>query len=320
MVEQLKKLEALKQRLLRFRLVRIIWNAIDAYNQHGCMFLTSALSFYAMVSLIPLAVLTFWALTVLVGSSETAQEYLARLLNNYLLPTTTGVIIERAQALAGRSIAGFLGVWWSLLVFVWSGVRFFELLQVTLSRAWGGSELRSFWRRKLVTVLAFLTAGVMGALAVGLTASLTAFQLRNYELFGYSPSHLLVWLLNILPFLFSILLFVFLYRFMPTVQVHWGIAFGTALPVGIVWELGKRLFTIIIVDRGIYAHIYGPMTSFILLMVWIYFSSVLLLLGADVGAAWQKELDAQREARKLDQATKENLSAKAITVKPHQSA
>ncbi len=291
-----RQLDAVRQWLLRFRLVRIFWRAGEAYHRHGCMFLTSALSFYAIISLIPLAVLTFWGLTVLVGSSETAQQYLEGLLNNYLLSTTTNVVIERAQALAGQSIAGFLGVWWSLLVFVWSGANFFELIQTTLSRAWGGNNVRSFWKRKLVTVLAFIMAGVLGVLAVALTTTLTAFRLKGYVLFGFSPGTVLLWALHILPIVFSILLFIFLYRYMPVVYVPWKIAIGTGIPVGIVWEVGKRLFTLIIVDRGIYWQIYGPMTSFILLLVWIYLSAALLLMGAEVGAAWQHELRADREA------------------------
>jgi membrane protein len=302
MLQRFHQLEALKQWALRFRLLRVVWRAFEAYQQHGCMFMTSALSFYAIISLIPLAVLAFWALTVLVGSSEAAQQYLEGLLNNYLLATTTGVVIDRAQALAGRSIAGFLGVWWSLLVFIWSGARFFELLQVTLSRAWGGNSERPFWRRKLVSVLAFITAALLGGLALALSASLTAFQLKNYELFGFSPSTLLVLAMHILPVFFSILLFVFLYRFMPVVHVPWGIAFGTAIPVGIVWEVGKRMFTLIVVDSGIYYQIYGPMMSFVLLMVWIYFSAALLLFGAELGAAWQQDLEKAKPNRQLSSA------------------
>lgn len=296
MAEARQPLSGFKQWLLRFRLPRILWHAVEAYQRHGCMFLSSALSFYAIISLIPLAVLSFWGLTVLVGSSETAQQYLAELLNNYLLKTTTQVVIDRAQALAGQSIAGFLGVWWSLLVFVWSGAYFFELIQVTLTRAWGGNSVRSFWKRKLVTVAAFTMAGLMGILAVALTTALTAFRLKGYELFGFSASNFLLWSLNVLPLVFSIMLFIFLYRYMPVVFVPWKVAIGTGIPVGIVWELGKRLFTLIIVDRGIYTQIYGPMTSFILLMVWIYFSAVLLLFGAECGAAWQHDLKAARQA------------------------
>lgn len=291
------QLEAFKQWLLRFRLLRVVWRAGEAYHRHGCMFLSSALSFYAIISLIPLAVLAFWGLTVLVGSSETAQRYLTELLDNYLLPETTGVVIDRAQALAGQSIAGFLGVWWSLLVFIWSGANFFELIQTTLSRAWGGNNVRSFWKRKLVTVLAFIMAGLLGMLAVSLTTALTAFRLKGYVLFGFSPGPLLVWALNVLPVVFSVLLFVFLYRYMPVVHVPWSIAIGIGIPVGVVWELGKRLFTVLMVDSGIYAQIYGTMMGFILLMVWIYFSAALLLLGAEIGAAWQQDIRAARKAR-----------------------
>lgn len=306
-----RQLEELKQWLLRFTPVRIVWMAVEAYYRHDCIFMVSALSFFAIISLIPLAVLCFWGLTVLVGSSETAQHYLAGLLNNYLLPATTEVVIERAQALAGSSIAGFLGVWWSLLVFVWSGAKFFDLIQVTLSRAWGGNNVRPFWKRKLFTVIAFIMAGVLGVLAVALSTALTAFRLKGYELFGFSPGTVLLWALHVLPVVFSIMLFVFLYRYMPVVYVPWRVAIGTGVPVGIVWELGKRLFTLLIVDREIYRQVYGTMTGFILLLVWIYFSGALLLMGAEIGAAWQHELRKAREARAAKAAAQPAVAAKA---------
>lgn len=281
--------EKIKQQLTHFRWLRVIWDATEAFHEHGGLFLTAAMSFYSFVSLIPLAFVAFQSVTVAVGSSEQAQQFVAELLNQYLLPATTELIIERVQSLAGRGIAGFVGLWWSLILFVWAGVRFFELLQMALNRVWGGSDPRSFWRSKLVSVAVFIGAGLLGLIALLITAAVNAFSTAGWELFEYSPNVLLLITGHVLPFVFSVLVFVLLYKYMPTVLVPWRYAWVTGLLVGVAWELTKQLFTALVVERGIYQSIYGPMTSFVILMVWLYVSAAILLFGAEVGAAWQRD-------------------------------
>ena len=76
---------------------------------------------------------------------------------------------------------------------------------------------------------------------------------------------------------------------MPNTWVPWRLALAAAVPVGLLWEISKRVFAAYVASRGFYSGVYGPMGSFVLLMVWIYWSSVILLFGAEYAAAWQQE-------------------------------
>jgi len=280
------KVEAWKQQLLRFKLARVIWEALEAYHEHNCVFMSAALSFYSLVSLVPLAFVAFWALSVAVTSAA-AQIQLEGLLNQYLLPSTTVIVIAQVRELADRGILSILGAWWGVLMFIWAGIRYFELLQVTLNRAWGGSETRTFWRRKALTFGAFIVAGLLVGTAIFTSMSMAAY--RHLETtFGFSLGSLIEISAQYLPFVFSVAVYVLLYKFMPTVPVRWRLALGTGIPVGIVWEITKRVFTYLVASSKIYSDIYGPMASFILLMIWVYMSSIIVLFGAEVGAAWQK--------------------------------
>ncbi|GEM_PF-1504029 len=292
MVEQVRQLRVLLERALRFRYVRIVVSAVQAYGEHRCAFVATGLTFYAVLSLIPLLVVGLWAVTaiaVAVGQLPLLNQWEASL-NQYLLPATTDMVMAHVHRLSDPArLLSILGAWWAVLVFIWSGVRFFELLQVALSTAWGGSGVRPFWRRQLVTVAAFLAAGVLGGATVVLTTALTAFDRLGQTMLGYSPHLLLELAAGLLPFGFSILLFALLYKYMPTVQVSWRLAFGTAVPVAITWEVTKYLFTLLVVERGLYASIYGPLSSFVLLLLWVYATAVIVIFGAEVGAAWQAE-------------------------------
>ena len=143
-------------KLQRIRWARILWNAIESYDKDGWLYMAGALSFYAMLSLIPLAFAAMWGLTALVGSSADAQRELEQLLRQYLLPGAAHAIMERVKDISGVGILSIVGSWWGLLAFTWSGISFYETLHTTLSTAWGGGQVFRFFRRKLLTLMAFL--------------------------------------------------------------------------------------------------------------------------------------------------------------------
>jgi membrane protein len=274
---------------LRFRGVRILWRAIEAYDKDGCVYMAAALSFYAMLSLIPMTFVGLWAMTAIVGSSEGAQKALRELLSQHLMPQAVNDLMQRVENIAQAGVSSILGTWWSVLAFAWSGVSFYESLHSTLSTAWGGQQIRPFIQRKLLTLAAFAAAGVFFVLTMYLTATITAIDNLDRKVLGVSLHGFWVGLARVLPFAFSIAMFCLLYKFMPNAFVPWRLALATATPIGILWELGKRLFTTYVASRGTYNNIYGPMAGFVLLMVWIYYSSTVVLFGAEVGAAWQRE-------------------------------
>jgi membrane protein len=292
MLERLTpQLTKLGRRLLRVRAVRVLWRAMGAYDKDGCLYMAAALSFYAMLSLIPLTFVGLWALTRIVGSSAEAQEQLEDLLRQHLLPQVAHDLIQRVNEIADAGVLSILGTWWSVLAFLWAGVSFYESLHSTLSTAWGGQQIRPFFQRKLLTLTAFVVAGLFFVMTMYLTATLAAIDNLNHRILGVSMHWFWGGLARVLPFAFSIAMFFLLYKFMPNAFVPWRLALATAIPVGFLWELGKRLFTIYIAERGTYASIYGPMAGFVLLMVWVYYSSTLILFGAEVGAAWQREIE-----------------------------
>jgi membrane protein len=197
--------------------------------------------------------------------------------------------MRRVEEIARTGPLVLFGAWWSLLAFIWSGVRFYESLQHVLGTAWGGLAARPFLQRKLWTIAAFVAAALFFGLTVALTAAVTALGSLDSRIPGLEFGALSLRTAGLLPWLFSVAMVFLLYKFMPNTWVPWRLALSAAVPVGLLWEVSKRLFAAFVVSKGFYSGVYGPMGSFVLLMVWIYWSSVILLFGAEYAAAWQRE-------------------------------
>jgi membrane protein len=272
------------------RSARVIVNALKGYDQHRLVYMAAAISFYAMISLIPIAYLALLALTIVVGSSEMAQEQLRATLSEYLLRQTVNDLMDRVNELNTAGLLTRSSAWWIVLAFLWSGLSFYESLQSIFTAAWGGAQGRRYWQRKLGALIAFTAAALFFGMTIVFSTSFATVSVVN-DFFGLPLAPFWYLLGRVVPYLLAIVIFFLLYKFLPNAQVQWKVALYTAIPVGILWEITKQVFTQILVAGSMYSSVYGPMAGFAVLMIWIYWSSNVVLLGAEFGAAWQRELE-----------------------------
>ena len=270
---------------------RAIFIANNNYVKHGCVYMTGALSFYAVVSLIPLVFIALYVLVEIIKDPK-AHDHVESMLNQYLLPGAVQGIMEQGNVVYSRGLRSFIRSWWAIPAFIWTGIRFYESLHHVLTMAWGGTAARPFLQRKAWTVLAFLGASIFFGMTISLTTAATTMEVVDRQFLGFSLVS--VWLLvinKLLPWFFAAAMFFLLYKFMPNTYVPPKLALYAAIPVSIVWNIMKEYFTGFVITSGFYSDsgIYGPMASVVLLMVWIYFSAVIVLFGAEYAAAWQAE-------------------------------
>jgi membrane protein len=272
--------------LLKLRAVRVLLDALHGYDRHHCLYMSAAISFYAMISLGPLVYLALVALQRFIGSSEMAQAQLLATLQGFMLPGAAESIVERVSHAALLDSWASIGTWWAILALLWSGISFYDALTGIFTQAWGGGKARLFLARKLRAAGAFVGAGVFFVLTMWLTGGLAFIEGLGDQYLGLDLSDVWKFVAWLLPYLLSIAIFFLLYRFLPNATVSSELALYIAVPVGITWEVSKRLF--VLWGGGFANTFYGPLAWFILLMVWIYWSSNIVLLGAEIGAAWQR--------------------------------
>jgi len=274
-----------------------IWQALrrlgdvtaELYRRFGadrCQLLAAAVSFYMLLLGVPLMLLGVTVLSYVIPSPQRAEEFLGRATAYFLPPalTPTAPSLHRAVHLPTLHLAtGGL----SLLLLLWAGLRLFETLEWALTALW--PQGRSYGRRKLVALAALVLAGVL-AMLLGAASFVTAGIQRTLHIGLHLPPALRVWPLasQATSALVALLIFYFIYRYVPPVRMCWRAALLGALLASVCWSISQYVFALVvgrIVDPSV---VYGQMTATFLFVWWLYFSAGIMFLGAEAAKMYQE--------------------------------
>lgn len=258
--------------------LRTVKNVAKGFADDELMTRAAALSFYSALSFAPLLVLLLW---IVASMSASWQDQLVAQLNS-LVGAQAGeavkLVIDNASARPGfGSWAG----WISLGVTLVGASAVFAQLQDALNRAWG---VRPIAGRAILGWL------ISRAQAVGLLLSI-AFLLI-ISLAASAGIAVLVqhdtWIARGLEALVSFAIFAFvfaaMYRLLPDAIIEWFDAGIGAVLTALLFAGGKYVLGIYL-DRSHVGGAYGSAAGVIVLLVWVYYSAMILLLGAELTQA-----------------------------------
>jgi len=171
----------------------------------------------------------------------------------------------------------------AILLFTSSGV--FLPLEVALNRVWGIDTNRSYFRNQLVSLMLAFIVGLLALFSVAATAGI---QIPLYAAFSGSGDFIVrsisFVMMKVFAFTASVGLFFFIYWLLPNGKVQARSVLPAAFTVGIVWELSKYIY-IVMLPWLDFKEVYGPFSISVSLMFWAYLSGTLLLAGAHLSAS-----------------------------------
>jgi membrane protein len=254
--------------------IRFTRRVIASFDEHGCVRQAAALSYYTLFSLFPLMLFLVYIASFFFPSEE-SRRTLAIYIESFFPYGASNLekILEQTwQARGSIGIVAGLGL-------LWGGSSIFSTLEISLSRIWESSP-RGFWSRRLLGTLSVL------AIVVTFLASFFIGPFTNLILESSGSGRWLVAYLMELTTLTMVMMIIF--RVYPNEHVYWGAAFAGAFSSAvllIVAKFGFRLYTSLVLSRS--GLIYGSVTWFMTLALWIYLVGVLILFGAEFAAAFQ---------------------------------
>ena len=255
------------------RAVRILLRA-DAIDLAG------SLAYFTVLSLFPAVVLVVMAAAGL-GDSDAVRGQVKEALV-YYFPTSRGLIEEAVESLfRGSQAIGLV----SLVGIVFAANGLFTAAHRAVNRVFG-VEAQTVARRTVVQAMLSTALAALFLLSMGVSASLQLALRFSEGAAGPAGefSGAVVVALGaasaLLPALFTMLIFAFVYFFMPGARVEWRNAvFGAATAI-VLFEAGKHLFfwfTGVAAERNA---VYGPIASFVVLLTWGYAAGMIFLYGA----------------------------------------
>lgn len=234
--------------------------------------MAAGIAYYAMLSVFPLLLGVIAALGLFLPS-EQVQTYIFDFANQYL-PGSVQVVQENVENVI--RLRGALGVI-SIIGLFWTGSAIFEALGRVINRAWNIKGQRPFFIRKIRILLMSFSTGILFLLSMAASTFSSLVPEMDLPVIR-SLTALLAWLLGLLLlfFVFSLLL-----KFIPNTKTYWKDVWPGAAFTTVLFEMARRIFTYYLSNFASYDRVYGSLAAIIILLVWIYFSAFILIIGVE---------------------------------------
>ena len=255
------------------------------FGDDHCTLLAAGIAYYVLFSIIPLVTLTIAIFGFVVRDPQSQQAVLNRILQ--AIPLDQNVVsdsIRSASAQSGTlSLIGLIGL-------VWASGGMFGAIRSALNITWGVEPRRGFVMQQLLDVGAVVGLGIlmlastMGTLLVHFLQTLS---LHATALSG--PTRTLFTVVGILlPAAISFVMFLLIYRKVPSVEHRTSDVWPGALLAAVLFELSKHGFAFYVSHFNNYRAIYGVLGGVMLFMLWTYLASIILLIGAEFASEFEK--------------------------------
>lgn len=278
------------------RPIALIKEFYRRFMEDDVLTLSGALAFTGVLSLLPLALFAILALGMVfrdpMVASQQVEHFTERLLPGAMATRAARELLQQTQLVqTAQDMSSHIG--FPLLIGVgsllWAGITLFATAANVMNRAWDVSETRNPIKIWGISLGVLLGAGAIFLLSLAITG-LPAFLDRG---FLGTAGHGLALLAGILSPIVAIILdtamFVLIYKVLPNTRVSWRSALFAGVVTGLLWEIFKQGFAFYLTHFGNSGNkIYGALGGAVLLVTWIYYSSVVLLSGAEIGKMYQE--------------------------------
>ena len=244
------------------------------------------LSFVTLLSIVPLLAVIFSVFSIFPVFQDWRGEVESFVFKNFV-PTLgeaiQGYLVRFVENATKMTSLGLVVLFLVALLLISS-------IDHTLNHIWRVRKNR----RKLVSFSIYWVVLTLGPVLIGTSLLTTSYLL---SLTGFEENTQLAvrkLFLAFLPYLASFSSFLLIYLLVPHTRVHFWSALSGAMIASILFEISKSVFALYFTYFPVYKEIYGALAVIPLLIVWIFISWVVILVGAQVAASLDGFLDEQK--------------------------
>ncbi len=241
----------------------------------------AAISFQVVISLFPLLAAITAGASFFVEADALAAQILE--VASFIAPQSQALLGGMVQSVT--DLRGQVGIV-SLLGLLWTGSYLFAALRRGLNAAVGAQQRHTFVQGRLLDLGVGMLTGAMLAVSLTLTAGLTILQ--QAEVLGSdSPLATLGALLRgltiVVPLVMTTGIFALLFGVLPAQPLPRRAALLAGGVAAVLFEIGKIVFVWYVATFGNFNAVYGPLATVVVLLIWLYYSSLIVLGAAAFG-------------------------------------
>jgi membrane protein len=266
----------------RHRLPRVSRRAVSGFLAHEALQYAGSMAYFGVLSMFQLLVLGIVIGSFILGEGEARDFVIEQVQAGTPLDADTigGVIDAALESRGTLTIVGFGFL-------LWSALGIFSALSSGISRVFENAPPRPFLQDKLVGLLLMALTGVLAiaSVVIGVVTGLLQ-QAADSVLADVPGGGTAVWLIGLVaPILLIFIAFWVIYKVVPNRPIRWGEVLPGAVVAAILWTVLRFGFTWYATSVADYESAFGTLSTGITLLVFLYFASVVILLGAEFARA-----------------------------------
>ena len=242
--------------------------------------LSAECSYYLILSIFPFLIF----LLSIIGLTSIDESMLIDQIETLLPAESAGVVLDTINSIMESGNVTLLS--FGMIITLWSSLKGIRALIKGVNIAYNTIENRPFWETLLVAF--FSTLGIPMLIILSFFFLVFGEKIGEF-LFGFlgiTGIFQALWnqLRIVFPVLMLILSFSLFYKFAPNLILRFKDVFIGALFAAFGWISISLLYSAYINRFGNYSMIYGSLGGIIILLIWLYISSLIILLGGEINA------------------------------------
>lgn len=265
----------------------ILKESISSFREDGCLNLSAAIAFYAILSLIPF----LYLLVSLVGFFIGSEGEVLPKVSSYIIQLIPFISKPVLSEVGRINLGSGIFAWFAIFFMLWSSTLIFDSIEFSLKKVFKAEHLRPFWISKIMSLLFVPIAGVVFILLQVFNFTIDAFvRVNNYFGIILIPLFLnSIGLKYIFPFTLTFLLLSALYAIVTPGMILLRQAMIGGFICAIMLEVAKHVFGWMIRHNPNFGLVYGSLNTLILMILWIFYASAIFLFCAEIISAYQKQ-------------------------------
>jgi len=262
-----------------------IQQVLRDFSGDECPSMAAALAYATLFALPSLLLIMIFITGLVLGPKAASGEIQSRL-SGAIGPQAAGQIQTMVSGVAHNRTGGLVATALGIIGLIVSATGVLMQLQQCLNKAWKvkvvGSGIKRFAMKRVRSGLLLVALGVLATVSVAASSVITTLA-RLLPFAGAAHAAEMVVSLLTFSFLFGAIL-----KILPDVRLDWSDVWIGGLLIAVLFVVGKFLLAIYLAHAG-KASAYGAAGSLAMILMWAYYSALILLLGVEATQVWVRQ-------------------------------
>jgi len=282
---RIRKKDLSRMKYFFIKQLRILLLAIRGFGQDQCPLRASALTFYSILSIVPVVAMAFGI----------AKGFgFQKLLEKQLLEKFSGQeevmirIVDFSRSLLENTKGGMI-VGIGIVVLLWTVIKLLGNIERSFNDIWELKKPRTYGRKFSDYLSIMLISPILiimsSSATVFITTKITLITEKVAVIGMFSP--VIFVMLKLIPYCLIWILFTFVYILMPNTKVNFSSGFVAGVTAGTIFQVTQWAYIVFQVGVARYNAIYGSFAALPLFLIWMQLSWLIVLFGAEISFAYQ---------------------------------